>query len=179
MLSASEWHFLLQFSVASRHNTVSRKPASRRPRSLWSRANAESPGRDTDGRTDRRLALATRAEPVRDPPVRVGSPGVHADARAPLSLSESPGRLDRFARSEGPRADARFLARRDVLNLCIGLCTPPVGTVLFVGCGVADAPIGTVIRPLLPLFLAMLAVLAAVTAVPGLSLWLPRLFGFV
>ncbi|MFC2142358.1 TRAP transporter large permease [Acidobacteriota bacterium] len=65
-----------------------------------------------------------------------------------------------------------------VLNLSIGLCTPPVGSVLFVGCGIAGTPIARVIRPLLPLFLAMLAALLAVTFIPGLSLWLPRLFGY-
>ena len=65
-----------------------------------------------------------------------------------------------------------------VLNLCIGLCTPPVGSVLFVGCGIADVPITRVIRPLLPLFVAMIVSLMIVTYVPGLSLWLPRAFGF-
>lgn len=65
-----------------------------------------------------------------------------------------------------------------VLNLCIGVCTPPVGSVLFVGVGVAGTTIQKVIRPLLPLFLAMLVALMIVTYVPGLSLWLPRLFGF-
>lgn len=65
-----------------------------------------------------------------------------------------------------------------VLNLCIGLCTPPVGTVLFVGIGVAGTSIQKVIRPLLPLFLAMLAALLLTTFVPALSLWLPRAFGF-
>jgi TRAP-type C4-dicarboxylate transport system permease large subunit len=65
-----------------------------------------------------------------------------------------------------------------VLNLCIGLCTPPVGSVLFVGVGVAGTTIQKVIRPLLPLFLAMLVSLMIVTYVPELSLWLPRLFGF-
>jgi len=65
-----------------------------------------------------------------------------------------------------------------VLNLCIGVCTPPVGSVLFVGVGVAGTTIQKVIRPLLPLFLAMLVALMIVTYVPGLSLWLPRFFGF-
>ena len=37
-----------------------------------------------------------------------------------------------------------------VLNLCIGLCTPPVGTVLFAGCGVAGVPVSRIVRPLLP-----------------------------
>ena len=65
-----------------------------------------------------------------------------------------------------------------VLNLCIGLCTPPVGSVLFVGVGIAETTIQKVVRPLLPLFLAMLLALMITTYVPGLSLWLPRLFGF-
>ncbi len=64
-----------------------------------------------------------------------------------------------------------------VLNLCIGLCTPPVGTVLFVGVGVAQTSITRVIRPLLPLYIAMIVALMIVTYVPGLSLWLPGLFG--
>lgn len=63
-----------------------------------------------------------------------------------------------------------------VLNLCIGLCTPPVGSVLFVGVGVAGTTIQKVIRPLMPLFIAMLAALLVVTYVPALSLWLPSLF---
>jgi tripartite ATP-independent transporter DctM subunit len=64
-----------------------------------------------------------------------------------------------------------------VLNLCIGLCTPPVGSVLFVGVGVSGTTIQRVIRPLLPLFVAMLIALLIVTYVPALSLWLPGLFG--
>lgn len=65
-----------------------------------------------------------------------------------------------------------------VLNLCVGLCTPPVGSVLFVGAAVADTTISRVIRPLLPMFLAMVAALLVVTFVPGVSLWLPGVFGF-
>ncbi|MEZ4810092.1 MAG: TRAP transporter large permease [Allomuricauda sp.] len=65
-----------------------------------------------------------------------------------------------------------------VLNLCIGLCTPPVGSVLFIGVGVARTSIQKVIRPLLPLFLAMIFALIVVSVFPELSLWLPRLFGF-
>ncbi len=62
-----------------------------------------------------------------------------------------------------------------IFNLCIGLCTPPVGSILFVGCGVARTSIREVIRPLLPFFAAMVVVLLLVTFVPALSLWLPRL----
>ncbi|WP_420455681.1 TRAP transporter large permease [Rubrivirga sp.] len=65
-----------------------------------------------------------------------------------------------------------------VLNLCIGLCTPPVGTVLFVGVGVAGTTISRVVRPLLPFFLAMVVALVLVTVFPELSLWLPRLLGY-
>ncbi len=65
-----------------------------------------------------------------------------------------------------------------VLNLSIGLCTPPVGTVLFVGCGIAGTSIAQVIRPLLPLFLAMLVALFLVTFIPAISLFLPRFFGY-
>jgi len=64
-----------------------------------------------------------------------------------------------------------------VLNLTIGLCTPPVGSVLFVGVGVAGTTIQKVIRPLMPLFIAMLVALILVTYIPQLSLWLPSLFG--
>lgn len=63
-----------------------------------------------------------------------------------------------------------------ILNLCIGLCTPPVGSVLFVGCSVADLSIQKVIKPLMPLFLVMLMVLMLITFIPSLSLWLPNLF---
>jgi tripartite ATP-independent transporter DctM subunit len=61
-----------------------------------------------------------------------------------------------------------------VFNLCIGLCTPPVGTVLFIGCSLANLPIGRLVKPLLPFFAAMVAALLAVSYFPGLSLWLPR-----
>ena len=63
-----------------------------------------------------------------------------------------------------------------VLNLCIGLCTPPVGSVLFVGVGVAKTSIQKVIRPLVPLFLAMVLALFLITYIPQLTMWLPNLF---
>ena len=65
-----------------------------------------------------------------------------------------------------------------VLNLCVGLCTPPVGSVLFVGAAVGNTTISRLVRPLLPLFLAMVVALLVVTFVPEVSLWLPRLFGY-
>jgi tripartite ATP-independent transporter DctM subunit len=66
-----------------------------------------------------------------------------------------------------------------VLNLCIGLCTPPVGSVLFVGVGVAKTSIARVIKPLLPLYAAMIVALLIVTYVPALTLWLPRMLGLL
>ncbi|GIW56716.1 MAG: hypothetical protein KatS3mg082_3120 [Nitrospiraceae bacterium] len=64
-----------------------------------------------------------------------------------------------------------------VVNLCIGLCTPPVGTVLFAGCSVAGVPVSGIVRPLLPLYLALLLALLVVTFVPAPTLWLPGVFG--
>ena len=66
-----------------------------------------------------------------------------------------------------------------VINLCYGLITPPVGTSLFVGCRIAKLPITAVVRPLIPLLLIEIAVLVVVTYWPPLTMWLPRLFGFV
>lgn len=66
-----------------------------------------------------------------------------------------------------------------VLNLCIGLCTPPVGTLLFVGSGVAHIEITKVIKPLLPFLVVMIMVLFVVTYVPELAMYLPKLFGVV
>ncbi|KAA0226536.1 TRAP transporter large permease [candidate division KSB1 bacterium] len=65
-----------------------------------------------------------------------------------------------------------------VLNLCIGLCTPPVGSVLFIGCSVANTTVVKVLKPLIPMFIAMIVALVLVTYIPALSLALPRAFGF-
>jgi tripartite ATP-independent transporter DctM subunit len=65
-----------------------------------------------------------------------------------------------------------------VMNLSVGLCTPPVGSVLFIGCSVAKIDIQKVIKPLIPLFIAMIVVLMLVTYLPKISLWLPGIFGF-
>jgi len=65
-----------------------------------------------------------------------------------------------------------------VLNLSVGLCTPPVGSVLFVGCGIANISITKVIKPLIPMFIAMVVSLLLVTYFEDLSLFLPRLFGY-
>lgn len=64
-----------------------------------------------------------------------------------------------------------------VANLCIGLCTPPVGTCLFLGCGVGKAKIAGVSKAMVPFYVAMFLALLLITYWEGLSLWLPRLFG--
>ncbi len=66
-----------------------------------------------------------------------------------------------------------------VINLCIGLITPPVGTSLFVGCRIANLPITALVRPLMPLISILIAVVVFVTFWPPLTMWLPRIFGFV
>lgn len=63
-----------------------------------------------------------------------------------------------------------------ILNLGIGLCTPPVGAVLFVGCAVGRIGVGEVIRTIWPFYIAAFVTLMLVTYIPGLSLWLPALF---
>lgn len=62
-----------------------------------------------------------------------------------------------------------------VLNLCIGLCTPPVGSLLFVGVSVAKIKIEDVLKPMIPLFIVLIIVLLLVTYIPILSLFLPGL----
>lgn len=66
-----------------------------------------------------------------------------------------------------------------IMNLCIGICTPPVGTLLFVGVSVAQTTITRVLRPLLPLFGGMVVALLLITFWPTLSTWLPELFGLM
>jgi len=62
-----------------------------------------------------------------------------------------------------------------LVNLGIGLVTPPVGSVLFVGCAVAKLTIEQVTRKIWPFYIAMFVVLMLVTYVPAISLWLPNL----
>lgn len=65
-----------------------------------------------------------------------------------------------------------------VLNLSIGLCSPPVGAVLFITCAIAKTRLDKIIRPLLPLYVAMFVVLMLITYVAWFSEALPApLFG--
>jgi tripartite ATP-independent transporter DctM subunit len=64
-----------------------------------------------------------------------------------------------------------------IANLCIGLCTPPVGTCLFVGCSVGRSSILSVSRAMIPFYAAMILALMVITYVPSISLWLPKWLG--
>ncbi|ELI5736499.1 TRAP transporter large permease [Vibrio fluvialis] len=61
-------------------------------------------------------------------------------------------------------------------NLCIGICTPPVGSALFIGCSVGKVKIDKVIKPLLPFYAVLVLALMLVTYVPEISLALPHAF---
>lgn len=63
-----------------------------------------------------------------------------------------------------------------VLNCGIGLLTPPVGAVLFIGSAVAKLPMEKVVKATLPFYVCMLVTLLLVTFIPEISLWLPSLF---
>jgi C4-dicarboxylate transporter DctM subunit len=65
-----------------------------------------------------------------------------------------------------------------VLNLMIGLVTPPVGLCLYAVASVSREPMGAIVKELWPYLIALLAVLALVTYVPAVALWLPRQLGF-
>ena len=64
-----------------------------------------------------------------------------------------------------------------LLNLGIGLCHPPVGAILFVGCAVGRVTIEQVVREIWPFYGVMFFVLMLVTYIPSVSLWLPRMLG--
>lgn len=64
-----------------------------------------------------------------------------------------------------------------ILNLSIGLVSPPVGSVLFVACAIAKVRLEQLMKPLLPMYAVMIVVLLFVTYIPAISEWLPALFG--
>jgi len=66
-----------------------------------------------------------------------------------------------------------------IANLCIGLCTPPVGTCLFIGCGVGKTTIAKVTVKALPFFVAMIIALMLITYVPWFSLAIPKMCGLL
>lgn len=64
-----------------------------------------------------------------------------------------------------------------VLNMMIGLSTPPYGVLLFIVSGISNTPLRAVIKEILPMIIAMLVVLAVLTYVPSIILFIPNLFG--
>ena len=63
-----------------------------------------------------------------------------------------------------------------VLNCGIGLLTPPVGTVLFIGSAIAKRPMEKIVRATMPFYLCMIVALLLITFIPAISMWLPNLF---
>ena len=66
-----------------------------------------------------------------------------------------------------------------IFNMCMGNMTPPVGSVLFVGCGISKISIEQVAKTLLPYFIVLFILLLAVTYIPVLSLGVPSLMGLL
>ena len=66
-----------------------------------------------------------------------------------------------------------------VMNLSIGTITPPVGSVLFVGCSVANLKVEAVVKKLMPYFVAIIIALLLVTFIPAISTWLPSGLGLM
>ena len=65
-----------------------------------------------------------------------------------------------------------------VVNIMLGLVTPPYGLLLFMMNKIADVPLRDIVREVMPFLYAMIAALALIAFVPDLTLWLPRLFGY-
>ena len=65
-----------------------------------------------------------------------------------------------------------------VVNIMLGLVTPPYGLLLFIMTRIAEVPLRDIVRDVLPFLWAMIGSLALITFLPGLVLWLPRLFGY-
>ena len=65
-----------------------------------------------------------------------------------------------------------------IINLMIGLLTPPVGSVLYITASVTGQPVDVVFRGIAPFLIPLIAVLIVVTAFPGIALWLPGVLGF-
>ena len=77
--------------------------------------------------------------------------------------------------AEGYGLDPVYFGVVMVVNLCIGLITPPVGNVLFVGCGLSKISMGEVVKPLLPFIGVMIVVLLLITYMPGLVTFIPNM----
>ncbi len=64
-----------------------------------------------------------------------------------------------------------------MLNLGIGLCTPPVGSTLFVGCAIGEVSMEKVVKSIWPFYFSMIIVLLIVTYFPAFSMWIPNMYG--
>ena len=65
-----------------------------------------------------------------------------------------------------------------VINIMIGLCTPPYGLLLFMMVKIAEVPLQDIVREVMPFLAVMIGALALITFIPGLALFLPRLMGY-
>jgi len=65
-----------------------------------------------------------------------------------------------------------------VVNMMIGLVTPPYGLLLFLMVKIADVPLKDLVRDVMPFLVVMIVALAIITLVPDTVLFLPRLFGY-
>jgi TRAP-type C4-dicarboxylate transport system permease large subunit len=65
-----------------------------------------------------------------------------------------------------------------VVNIMIGLITPPYGLLLFLMMKIADVTLKDLVREVMPFLVVMIGALALITFMPGLVLWLPRLMGY-
>jgi TRAP-type C4-dicarboxylate transport system permease large subunit len=65
-----------------------------------------------------------------------------------------------------------------VVNVMIGLLTPPFGLLLFIVANMTSQPLAKIVRECVPFIAAAIAVLAVITFVPETTLWLPRMFGY-
>ena len=74
--------------------------------------------------------------------------------------------------------DPTHFAMIVIVNLTLGMITPPVGGLLFVTSNVARVPMGALVRELMPFLLAHGVILMIITFVPALSVWLPHTLGF-
>jgi TRAP-type C4-dicarboxylate transport system permease large subunit len=66
-----------------------------------------------------------------------------------------------------------------ILNCGIGLTTPPVGAVLFIGSGISGIKIELMVKETFPLYLVSILVLMAITYIPEISLYVPRIMGLI
>ena len=65
-----------------------------------------------------------------------------------------------------------------VVNIMLGLVTPPYGLLLFMMHKIADVPLGAMVREVMPFLYVMIGALALITLIPDLVLWLPRVLGY-